>query len=87
MATLTISNVPDSVVRGLEALARQHDCTLEVEAWMCLQKGLSETRAKVPITAEEEKAILERIRVRRESLSVPPPTEEFLRKAKNWGRP
>lgn len=85
MPTLTIPNVPDSVMKRLEALAHRQGCTLEVEARLCLQKILSET--KVPIAEEEEKTIPERVRVRRESLSVPPLTEEFLQMDKNLGRP
>lgn len=80
MTTLTIPDMPDAVIRQLSAQASQHHCTLEEEARM----RLVSTVRKSP---EEVRCILEKIRIHRESLSVPPPTEEFLREAKNWGRP
>jgi plasmid stability protein len=87
MAALTIPNVPDSVVRRLEEQARQRGCSLEVEARLCLEEGLSRLRKVVPKTPEEVNRILEEIRIHRESLHTPPLTEEFLQEAKNWGRP
>ena len=87
MATLTIPNVPESVFKQLEAQARRHGCMLGVEALLCLEEGLSKSWRRDPRTPEEVERLLEEARVSRESLSAPPLTEEFLRNAKNWGRP
>ena len=87
MPTLTIPDVPESVVLQLEALAKEQGCTVEGAARLCLEEGLPKMADKGPMTREEVERFLEEVRISRESLRTPPLTEEFLREAKNWGRP
>lgn len=80
MNTLTISDVRDDIVHDLEEQAKLHRRTLAEEARLRLARPVGKS-------PEEVKRVLERFRKSREALSVPPLTEEFLEKAKNWGRP
>ena len=87
MTTLTIPDIRDEAVRHLREQARLHHRTLEEEARTLLEGDAPEPSKGSPKALDEEREILERVRARRESRSGPPLTEEFLEKAKNWGRP
>jgi hypothetical protein len=87
MTTLTIPDIRDEAIRHLREQARLHHRTLEEEARTLLESDAPKPPEGGPRSVEEEREILERVRARRESRSGPPLTEEFLEKAKNWGRP
>ena len=80
MTTLTIQNVPDEMVRLLDEQARKNHRTLDEEARVRLQGTLGGE----PTDVEN---LIARARVLRESFPGATVTEEFLEKAKNWGRP
>lgn len=80
MTTLTIPDIRDEAIRWLEEQARLHRRTLEEEARMRLEDYS-------PQPPEEVERILEEVRMVRESFTESDITEEFIEKAKNWGRP
>ena len=80
MTTLTIPDVQEEVIRHWQERARQHHRSLEAEVRMCLESDVKRT-------PEEVDRILEEIGALRESFTETEMTDEFLEKAKNWGRP
>ena len=80
MATLTIKNVPEKVHKRLKESAAQHRRSINSEAISCLEKVLVATR-------EDPREFLEEVRAARERMGYVNLTEEFLRAAKNEGRP
>jgi plasmid stability protein len=82
MATLTIKGVPDDLYDRLKVSAAEHRRSLNSEAIVRLEQALGRQRI-------DKEALLARIDARREQLAktMPPLTDEFLREAKNEGRP
>jgi plasmid stability protein len=80
MATLTIKNIPDAVVRRLKTRATRHRRSLNLEVIHVLE---TVTHA-APIDVEAE---LARIRARRPILKSVRIDDRVLREWKNAGRP
>jgi plasmid stability protein len=80
MATLTIKNVPGKLHKLLKESAVQHRRSLNSEAIACLESVLVGERV-------DPKRFLAEVRAFRERLPEMDITEEFLRAAKNEGRP
>ena len=80
MRTLTIKGMPDELYERLRQSAAQNRRSINSEAIVCLERSLR-GRPKDP------EAVLARVRALRERVNVPPLTDEFLQKAKSWGRP
>ena len=80
MTTLTIPDLADEVVRHFEERARENHRTLEQEVRARLESDVRKT-------PEEAERFLEQVRRIREAFTEFEITDEFLEKAKNWGRP
>jgi plasmid stability protein len=80
MPTMTIKGIPDDVYQRLKQSAAEHRRSLNSEVIVRLERSLGRTRADVT-------TVLSRIDALRKELSIPPLTEDFLRKAKSEGRP
>ena len=80
MATLTIKNVPETLHKRLKESAVQHRRSINSEAISCLEKVLVATRV-------DPQEFLAEVRAMRERMPSMYVTEEFLRAAKNEGRP
>lgn len=81
MAAITIKNLPPRLHERLRKSAAANRRSLNSEAIVCLENALA---AGEPV---DEKELMERIRRRRETMTNVWITDEFLRKAKNLGRP
>ena len=77
----TIKNLPARLHQRLRKSAAANRRSLNGEAIVCLESALADEE---PIS---EKDLMERIRRRRDSMTGVWITDEFLRKAKNLGRP
>jgi plasmid stability protein len=83
MASLTIKGIPEELCERLRRSADENRRSMNREAIVCLERALAKrVPAKVDVQTQ-----LARIRELRESLNVPPLTDEMLREAKEWGRP
>jgi plasmid stability protein len=80
MATLTIKNVPERLRKRLKQSAIQHRRSVNSEAILCLEKVLGTHR----VDPKEFLAEVDAMRKRMPRVYI---TEEFLRAAKNEGRP
>jgi len=80
MATLTIKNIPEKLHKRLRESAAQHRRSINNEAISCLEKVLVTTR-------EDPREFLAEVRAARARIPRAYLTEEFLRAAKNEGRP
>lgn len=80
MATLTIKNVPEKLRRRLKESAAQHRRSINREAITCLENALMVERV-------DPQEFLKKARALRERSPQIFLTEEFLRTAKNGGRP
>jgi plasmid stability protein len=80
MATLTIKNVPEKLHKRLKESAAQHRRSINSEAISCLEKVLGAHR----VDPREFLAEVDAMRKRMPYVNL---TEEFLRAAKNEGRP
>lgn len=80
MADLTVYGVTDEVYALLTQRATENRRTVNDEVLVVLDEGIRRYRAHC------ERPSLEEIRAFRESLNVPPLTEEFLERAINEGR-
>jgi plasmid stability protein len=80
MATLTIKNVPDDLHKRLKESAAQHRRSINSEAITCLENALVGKRL-------DPREFLARVDARRKRMPRAYLTEEFLRAAKNEGRP
>ena len=80
MATLTIKNVPEKLHKRLKENAALHRRSLNSEAIFCLEKVLVATRM-------DPKEFLAQVDAMRKRMPFVNLTEEFLRAAKNEGRP
>jgi plasmid stability protein len=79
MATLTIKGLPDTLYRRLKARAAKQRRSINSEAILCLERELLADRV-------DPRIVLARIDRLRESLRLPPLTDELLREAKEYGR-
>lgn len=82
MATLTIKNLPDEIYAALSKTAKRNRRSINNEAVVRLEKALADEDRDIDTT-------LERIRHNREKLRDEGVwlTDEFLKLAKNEGRP
>lgn len=80
MATLTIKNVPERLHRRLKESAAQHRRSINSEAIACLEEVLTSTR----VDPQKFLSEVDALRKRMPHVYI---TEEFLRAAKNEGRP
>ncbi len=80
MRTLTVKGLPDELYERLKQSAAENRRSINSEAIVCLERSL---RGR----PRDSKAILARVDALRERLNGPPLTDEFLDKAKSWGRP
>ncbi len=80
MATLTIKNVPERLVRRLKAQATTHRRSLNLEVIACLESAVQST----PIDAEALLATARAIRVTPVGLTL---TDALLKELKSYGRP
>jgi plasmid stability protein len=78
--TLTLKNLPDALHARLAAAAKRHRRSLNNEAIVCLEAGLS----SAPLSAEQQ---LETIRALRESLGTCSFDPADIDAAKREGRP
>jgi len=80
MATLTIKNIPERLLKRLKESAAQHRRSINSEAICCLERVLGVHRA-------DPKEFLAEVDAARKRMPYVNLTEEFLRVAKNEGRP
>ena len=80
MATLTIKNVPDPLVRRLKRRAAAHRRSLNLEVISCLET----TVRAAPVDAE---ALLARVRALRQTPAGPRVTDALLARLRSHGRP
>jgi len=83
MATLTIKNVPRKLHQRLKLNAAAHRRSMNSEVIACLEETLADKRPDPEKFLAEVREARERI-ARESGLFV---TDEFLREARNWGRP
>lgn len=81
MATLTLKNVPDTLVRRLKEEAQQNRRSLNQETLLRLEDSLGQRSRDVERTI----ASLERLHATMKDL--PPVDDEFIDRAKREGRP
>jgi plasmid stability protein len=81
MATLTIKNIPERLLTRLKESATQHRRSINSEAICCLEKVLGVHHRVDP------KEFLAEVGAMRKRMPYVNLTEEFLRAAKNEGRP
>ena len=81
MATVTLKNVPEELVRMLKGQAKQNRRSLNQEALARLESSLATPRRG---GGETVKALR---RLHRRLTGLPPLTDAFLNRAKNEGRP
>jgi len=79
MATLTLKNVPDKLVRRLKAQASQHRRSLNLEVIACLEAAAG----AVAVDPEALLATARAIRITPKGLRL---TDRLLRQIKNAGR-
>ena len=79
-ATLTIKNVPEKLHKRLKASAVQHRRSLNSEVISCLEMVLAPRRV-------DPREFLAEVRAMRERMPHVHLNDEFLRAARNWGRP
>lgn len=79
MASITIKNVPDDLYDQLKRQAEDNRRSLNNEAIVCLQRAVRERRRDV-------RDILAEVDALRNSISVPPLTDELLAEAIDEGR-
>jgi plasmid stability protein len=80
MATLTIKNVPEKLHKRLKESAARHRRSINSEAICCLESVLVDSRL-------DPQEFLAEVRALRKRMPRMYLTEEFLRAAKNEGRP
>ncbi len=80
MPGLTIKNIPQELFDRLKENAARHRRSINSEVIVCLEKVLQSS----PV---DPKTLLRRIENFQQTLSVPPLTDEFLKQAKEEGRP
>jgi hypothetical protein len=82
MATVTLKNVPDGLVRALKEEARQNRRSLNQEALARLESSLASAPRRSG--GQTVKALR---RLHKRLAGLPPLTDRFLDRAKNEGRP
>ncbi len=80
MTTLTIKNVPERLHKRLKESARQHRRSINSEAIFCLERVFGVHRV-------DPKEFLAEVKAMQKRMPYVHLTEEFLRAAKNEGRP
>ena len=80
MSTLTIKNIPSKLHERLKKSANEHHRSLNGEVIFRLEQGL---RGRLV----DPEAFLIRVEALQKQITLPPLTEEVLRRAKEEGRP
>jgi antitoxin FitA len=80
MATVTLKNVPEDLVRMLKQEAKQNRRSLNQEALARLEASLAAPRRSGGATVRALRRLHKRL------AGVPPVTDAFLNRAKNEGR-
>lgn len=81
MATMTLKNVPEELVRMLKGEAKQNRRSLNQEALARLESSLAAPRRSGGETVKALRRLHKRL------AGLPPLTDAFLNRAKNEGRP
>ena len=81
MATVTLKNVPEDLVRMLKEEAKQNRRSLNQEALARLEGSLAAPRRSGGATVTALRRLHKRL------AGLPPLTDAFLNRAKNEGRP
>ena len=79
MATLTIKGIPDALYKRLKKRADEERRSINSQVIVCLERELASQRI-------DPRAVLKRLDALHNEVDIPPVNEEFLRKAKNYGR-
>ena len=79
MATVTLKNVPEELVRKLEREARNNGRTLNQEVLARLQTSLMSPRRSAGVTVKALRRLHQRL------AGLPPLTDSFLRRARHEG--
>jgi plasmid stability protein len=79
MPAITVKNIPTDLYHRLKESANLHRRSVNSEILYCLEKALNVQRI-------DPETFLARIEKIQQSLSFPPLTDEFLKKAKEEGR-
>lgn len=80
MASLTVKGIPDPLYERLKLSAAENRRSLNSEVIICLERSLQSRRI-------DPEALLARLEVLQKRVSLPPLTDEILRKARTEGRP
>ncbi len=80
MATMTLKNVPEDLVRQLKEEAKQNRRSLNQEALARLEASVASPRRSGGRTVKALRRLHERL------AGIPPLTDAFLNRAKNEGR-
>ncbi len=80
MPTLTIKNIPSKLHELLKKSANEHHRSLNGEVIFRLEQGLRGRRV-------DPEAFLKRVEALERQVTLPPLTDEVLRRAKEEGRP
>ena len=80
MPSLTIKNIPIELYERLKKRAREHRRSINSEVVSCLERALHARRV-------DPEAFLSRIEALQTQITLPPLTDEILRRAKEEGRP
>ncbi len=80
MPNMTIKNIPDDLYEKLKKRAQEHDRSMNNEVISCLKHTLQGGRV-------DPEAFLARVEAMQRQVSMPPLTDEILRRAKEEGRP
>ncbi|MGB6067910.1 MAG: Arc family DNA-binding protein [Desulfomonilaceae bacterium] len=80
MPNMTIKNIPDDLYEKLKKRAQAHDRSMNSEVIFCLKRALQGGRV-------DPEAFLARVEAMQQQVSMPPLTDEILRRAKEEGRP
>ncbi|MEW6140430.1 MAG: Arc family DNA-binding protein [Thermodesulfobacteriota bacterium] len=80
MTTMTIKNIPDELYEKLKKRAEEQGRSMNSEVIACLKRALQGGRI-------DPEAFLARVEAMQRQVSIPPLTDEILRRAKEEGRP
>lgn len=79
MPTLTIKNIPTELYERLKKRAQEHRRSVNSEVIFCLERALRGRRV-------DPETFLSRVEALQKQITLPPLTDDVLRKAKEEGR-
>jgi plasmid stability protein len=80
MRSITIKGIPDPLYKRIKQRAAEHRRSINSEVIVCLEQSMATGRI-------DPKAYLAEIDALHKKIKLPTVTDDFLRMAKNWGRP